>query len=319
MSGPGQREYAGWQRSCRSAMVPGRASNPGRGAGRAPCSRAWYRTSAVWHKISDDMAEVPYRTIDLAEPLETPGPNGRIGLVALATDLCAESDLRTMLPAGVELYTNRVANANPVTAENLRAMAPDIGRAAAGLVPDVTLDVMIYGCTSGTAVIGEEEVFRRMREARGPFPCTTPVTAAIAAIHACEARRISILTPYVESVNVELARYFSKRGLEVLGIAGFGIASDADMTRVSLESIYRAALAACADDAELLFISCTALRSAQVVNRIERVLDRPVISSNQALAWHSLELIGRTYAVNGYGRLFSRRMSAAVRAAVRAP
>jgi len=58
----------------------------------------------------------------------------------------------------------------------------------------------------------------------------------------------------------------------VPGIVGFGLASDADMTRVSLESIYHAALEVCADDAELLFISCTALRSAQVVDRIERVL-----------------------------------------------
>ena len=264
------------------------------------------------------MVKIPRRTVDLAEPLETPGPNGRIGLVALATDLCAESDLRTMLPAGVELYTNRVANANPVTEENLRAMAPDIGRAAAGIVPDVTLDVMIYGCTSGTVVIGEEEVFRRMREARGPFPSTTPVTAAMAAIQAFGARRISILTPYVESVNGELARFFSGRGLDVLGIAGFGLASDADMTRVSLESIYRAALEVCAGDAELLFISCTALRSAQVVDRIERVLDRPVVTSNQALAWHALELIGRAYAVNGYGRLFSRRMSAEPQSRIRA-
>ena len=258
-----------------------------------------------------DMAAVPVTTVGLAEPLETPGPGGRIGMVALATDLCTEADLRTMLPDGVELYTNRVANANPVTGENLRAMAPDIGRAAAGIVPDVSLDVMIYGCTSGTVVIGEEEVFRRMRESRGPFPCTTPVTAAMEAIHALGARRISILTPYLASVNGEVARYFAGRGLDVLGIAGFDLASDADMTRVSLESIYRAAVEVCADDAELLFISCTALRSAQVVDRIEQALDRPVVTSNQAMAWHCLELIGRPYEVRGYGRLFSRRMAAA--------
>ncbi len=315
---PGQRERAGLHRFFVSAMMPDRSPEPGRRNGPRP-SRTWYRGAVVWHRISGDMAEVPYRTVDLAEPLETPGPNGRIGLVALATDLCAESDLRTMLPAGVELYTNRVANANPVTEANLRAMAPDIGRAAAGIVPDVTLDVMIYGCTSGTVVIGEEEVFRRMREARGPFPCTTPVTAAMAAIHACGSRRVSVLTPYLESVNVELARFFSDQGLDVPGIAGFGLASDADMTRVSLESIYRAALDVCTDDAELLFISCTALRSAQVVDRIERVLGRPVVTSNQAMAWHALELIGRPYEVNGYGRLFSRRLSATTRSASRAP
>ena len=255
------------------------------------------------------MTNTPYpESVALTEPLETIGPDGRIGMVALATDLCTESDLRTMLPHGVELFTNRVANVNPTTEENLRAMAPDIGRAAAGIVPDVDLDVMIYGCTSGTVVIGEEEVFRRMREARGDYPCTTPITAAMAAIHTLGAHRVSILTPYLQSLNKEVARCFSDRGLDVLNIAGFNLASDADMTGVSLESIYRAGVEICRDDAELLFISCTALRSAQVVERIEQIIGRPVITSNQALAWHALELIGRPYTVNGYGKLFSHHL-----------
>jgi maleate isomerase len=248
------------------------------------------------------------RSIAPADPLEVIGPNGRIGLVALATDLCSESDLRSMLPAGVEIFTNRVANANPTTGENLRAMAPDIGRAAAGIVPDVDLDVMIYGCTSGTVVNGEEEVMGLMQEARGSFPCTTPVTAAMEAIQTFGARQISILTPYLQSLNTEVAKYFSGRGLDVLNIAGFDLASDADMTGVSLESIYRAAVEICDEDAELLFISCTALRSAQVAERIEQAIGRPVVTSNQALAWHALELIGKPYSVSGYGSLFSRHL-----------
>ena len=74
-------------------------------------------------------------------------------------------ELRTMLPFGVELYTNRVANVNPTTVENLRNMAPDIGRAASGIVPDVDLDVMIYGCTADDsgALCAE---FRRLRQKR---------------------------------------------------------------------------------------------------------------------------------------------------------
>lgn len=254
------------------------------------------------------MIEPAHQSVTLTDPLEVIGPEGRIGLVALATDLCSESDLRTMLPAGVEMFTNRVANTNPVTEENLRAMAPDIGRAAAGIVPDVDLDVMIYGCTSGTVVLGEQEVFHRLRAARGNYRCTTPITAVMAAFGALGAGRVSILTPYTSPLNVQVARHFTGRGLEVLNIAGFGLDGDAEMTGVSLESLYRAALEACHDEAELLFISCTALRAAQVVDRIEQACGRPVVTSNQALAWHALELIGKPYDVSGYGTLFSRRL-----------
>ena len=255
------------------------------------------------------MGELTLETVAVAEPLETLGPNGRIGLVALATDLCSENELRSMLPPGVELYTNRVANTNPTTVENLRAMLPDIGRAASGIVPDVDLDAMIYGCTSGTIVNGEQAIFDAIQSARGGYPCTTPITAAMAAIDSFGASRISVLTPYLKSVNAEVAAYFTQRGLHLLNIAGFDIASDADMSRVSAESIYRAARSSCRVEADLLFISCTALRAVGVVERLERDLGKPVVTSNQALVWHALELIGRPYAVRGYGSLFERRLS----------
>jgi maleate isomerase len=257
------------------------------------------------------MTKLVVETLSPAEPLEPLGPNGRVGLVALATDLCSEAELRGMFPAGVEMYTNRVLNANPTTLENLRKMAPDIGRAARGIVPDVDLDVMIYGCTSGTVAIGEREIFQSMKNARGDYPCTTPITAAMAAFATLGVKKISILTPYIRSVNTEMAAYFEGRGLDVLNIAGFELASDADMTAVSTESIYRAAIEICHPQSELLFISCTALRAAQVVERIEATLDKPVVTSNQALVWHALELIGKPYSVTGFGSLFSRSMRAA--------
>ena len=140
--------------------------------------------------------------------LEKIGPNGRIGLVSLATDVNIESDLRRMAPRGVEVFTNRVCNRNPLTAENLKAMAADITRAAGGILPGDSIDVLIYACTSGTVVIGESEVVRLLQAGRGDLPCTTPVTAAIAALNSFSARRISILTPYIEPLNQELVEFF---------------------------------------------------------------------------------------------------------------
>ncbi len=241
------------------------------------------------------------------EPPEHIGRNGRIGLVALATDLNSESDLRRMAPDGVEIFTNRVHNQNPTTVENLRAMAPDITRAAAGILPGVDIDLLIYACTSGTAVIGESEVMRLLRAGRNDrseLPCTTPVTAALAALAHLDARNISILTPYIKPVNRELVEFFQSRDIRVINIHGFGIADDTDMTGVTHDSIYDAALYACHADADLLFISCTALRSAQVVKKIESKIKKPVVTSNQAMMWHALKLLNRPFRVSGFGRLF---------------
>ena len=69
------------------------------------------------------------------------------------------------------------------------------------------------------------------------------------------------------------------------------------MTDVSHDSIFDAAMQACHPDADLLFISCTALRAAQVIHKIEAKINKPVISSNQALIWHALKLLQRPFQV----------------------
>lgn len=239
---------------------------------------------------------------------ETVAPNGRIGLVALATDLNSESDLRQMLPPGVDLYTNRVRNANPVTPANLHAMAPDISRAAQDLLPGDCIDVLVYGCTSGTAVIGETQVIRLLQAGRGQLPCTTPITAAGQALQTCSVQRLSILTPYTHTVNQAVAACFQARGFKIINIAGFGIENDKQMTAISADSIYQGALQTCHAQADALFISCTALRAAAVAARIETRLAKPVITSNQAIIWHTLELIGKPYQIKGFGQLFEHRL-----------
>lgn len=248
-----------------------------------------------------------YQTIALSEPQITIGANGRIGLVALATDLNSETDLRRMLPLGVEIFTNRVHNRNPLTRENLVAMAADITRAAAAILPGVAVDVLLYACTSGSAVIGEHEVARLLQAGRADLsavPCTNPVTAALAAFASFGARKISVLTPYVESVNRELVAGFQARGIEVINIDGFGVVDDTDMTGITHAAIQHAARTACHPAADLLFISCTALRAAQVVDQLETTLNKPVVTSNQAMVWHALKLINRPFAVRGFGHLF---------------
>lgn len=242
----------------------------------------------------------------LTVPLDAVGPDGRIGLIALATDLNSEAELRRMAPPGVELFTNRVRNVNPVTVPNLRAMAPDIGRAASGILPGFRLDALIFGCTTGTAAIGEAEVDRLIRAARPGLPVTNPIRALEAACRSLGVRRVSVLTPYIQAVNDALAGDLVRRGLDVVDITGFGLDSDEAMTGVPGDAILDAALEITAPDAEALFISCTALRVAHLIEPLEERLGRPVVASNQALLWHALRLIGNDRPLTGFGRLMTR-------------
>lgn len=232
------------------------------------------------------------------------GPLGRIGFVALANGYTAEHEVNRMLPDGFVLYITRVWSDNSVTLENLRRIKSDLTRAVEMILPQDELDVMVYSCTSGTVAIGEEAVARCIHAARPGIPVTNPVTAALAAFEALEVKRIALLTPYIFEVTAAMRDYFAGRGLEVVKTANFNIEFNSDIQRVSPDSIREAACSLDLGGVDALFVSCTALRTADVVDEIENTIGKPVVTSNQALAWHALRLAGYEDPVPGLGRLF---------------
>jgi len=233
-----------------------------------------------------------------------PAGAGAIGLVALATDHVCELDLRRIIPQDLlPLYVSRIAFAPEITIETLGAVRDGITEAAELILAGGRLDVLAYGCTSGTMVIGEDEVFARLRAARPGVACTTPPTAALAALRALGLRRIAVLTPYGEAVNRRVQSYFTERGLEIASFGAFNKETDAEIAAIAPASIVAAAQALDAPDVDGIFLSCTGMRGLAAVEPLEASLGKPVVTSNQAMAWHALRLAGHAGAVAGFGRL----------------
>ncbi|MEM7170366.1 MAG: aspartate/glutamate racemase family protein [Pseudomonadota bacterium] len=249
---------------------------------------------------ASDPVRVPYQ-LD-----EGPG-RYRLGLIVLASDNATEQDFMNMRPhRDVTIYTSRVRNVNPVTIENLTKMAPLLTESTASIAGDLRLDAVAYSCTSGTLAIGYDRVAETIHAARPGVPVITPMTAAIAAFEALKVKRVAVLTPYIDDINLPMAAYIREHGPEVVGFTAFQIEDDNDMARVPPEAIYQAGLQADRAEAEALFISCTALRAAEVVERLEQALGKPVVTSIQAMFWQSLRDAGCTDPVTGYGCLMEK-------------
>src|SRR5262249_34715957 len=153
------------------------------------------------------------------------------------------------------------------------------------------LDVVGYGCTSATVVMGEDAVFRRIRAARPGVSCTSPITAAIAAFNSLGVARIALLTPYRADLMRLVQSYLCASGLDVPVAATSDEPDENAVARISEASIYSAAVElGNHDNVDAVFISCTTLRAAGVVEKIERALNKPVTTSTHALAWHCLRL-----------------------------
>ncbi|HAI32712.1 MULTISPECIES: Asp/Glu racemase [Thalassospira] len=244
--------------------------------------------------------------VDLLYSPEPVGPAGRVGLITLATDFNSEDDLRAILPDDLRLFTTRIENANPVTVENLQAMAKDLPRAAKTLLPGYGVDVAIFGCTSGTAVTGSDKIAALINQGMPGTKVTNPLLASELALRAVGAQKIAILTPYLPDVTQSVADGFADKGFDVTRVMGFGLDNDFDMTALPPKAILEGALKVNTPDADAVFISCTAIRSAEIIAEAERLLEKPVITSNQALVWHALNLIEYKKPITGFGTLFDQ-------------
>ena len=60
------------------------------------------------------------------------------------------------------------------------------------------------------------------------------------------------------------------------------------------------------DNAEALFISCTALPALEIIQELENKIKKIVLSSNQTLIWNSIRSTGHTSSIEGYGELLKK-------------
>lgn len=230
----------------------------------------------------------------------------RVGLVVLATDHTTEPDFRRMVAGErIGIYAARIAYANPTTPENLRRMQPRLAEGAALILPDEPLDAICYSCTSASVVMGDAAIEDAIRAVKPGVPVITPPAAARRGLTALGARRIAVLTPYTEETSRPMAAYFAGHGFDIARFTCFGLDDDREMARIAPAALVRAAVEAMPADADALFISCTALRSAAVAAEIEAATGRPVVTSNQATAWTALRLCGDDRPRPEFGRLMT--------------
>jgi len=229
----------------------------------------------------------------------------KIGYVLLATEQTVQDDVIRLRPPGVGIHFTRAAIPDSITNESLSAQADLLADCASSLLPDGSLDVVCYACTSGSLVIGEDRVFAELNRGAPNAKATSLITGVIRALEILQARRIVIATPYLDEVNQREVDYLEQAGFEVISICGLNLEKDSDMVRVAPDYITEFALAQDHPDADAIFVSCGALRTLDVIGEIETRAGKPAICSNQAMIWDCLRLAGIDDRFEDYGRLLA--------------
>ncbi|MDB9825772.1 racemase [Candidatus Pelagibacter sp.] len=232
--------------------------------------------------------------------------NSRVGLITLATDLRMEKDFSLVVKdMDVDLFVNRIHCYLPLTSENLIKMSGTVTEVSKDILPNEKLDCVVYGCTSGTIAAGYETIKKKINLAKPDTKVTTPSTAAINALKKMNIKKIAIFTPYSKKLNDDVINYFKKENFEITSNSYFDIHNDLDIGKVDANYLYETLAKMNLENADALFVSCTALPALSIIDKLEKKLNKIVLSSNQVLIWDTLQAIGKNESIDGFGRLFS--------------
>lgn len=153
-----------------------------------------------------------------------------IGLVQLSTDHSLEMDWAKLIGSSALFFSTRVYYSSMMTKEALKEISKGITDAAGLIADGLPMDVMAFGCTSASMVIGSRKIEELLTVQRPGLPATNPWAAVKAAFRHLNAEKISVFSPYPTEVNYPLFRELLNDGFDVPAIGALRIKNDTDIT-----------------------------------------------------------------------------------------
>ena len=230
--------------------------------------------------------------------------SARVGLIIPSSNRMAEQEMVPAFPAGVQAHVTRLrmTGAHHLTTERL---LPRIEEAAGALI-DARCDVVAFHCTANSMEGGEDgerQILATLTRA-GATRATTTITAIQRAFDALGARRIVLVTPYTARTTQHEAEFLRRAGYDVLFAKGFALAGSDAYCATPAEFWRDRVIEARRGDADAYLVSCANISVFAVIEDLEGRLGRPIVTSNQAVIWDALRLIGWQGARGRPGGLF---------------
>ena len=232
----------------------------------------------------------------------------RLGVLVPAGNPTIEPELYRMAPPDVTLHFARLESVagDPGATDGMARRTlgyldalPAAIQSLAALRPGVV--VLAHTAVSYlTGFAGEPALLDRLAALSGARPLTA-ATAIVEALRHLGVRRIALATPYPDVIADAGRAWWTAAGLQIVAHRGLeGVTNIYDETE---ERAYGLGRAADTEAAEAIVISGTGLPTAGIVERLERDLGKPVVTSQTAMLWRALRMLGTMAVVAGHGTL----------------
>lgn len=242
--------------------------------------------------------------------------NKRVGLIIPSLNVIVEDDLRRELPADVGYHIGRLRlrkTHGRVTQAALLEAGQD-AVAQSSLLADAGMDAIAFNCTGASLSDGPQGARRLQDEisAMTKTPATTTILSVVRALRASGLRRIVHVCPFTAEFGADEAAFLRAEGFEIVESRGLNFTDARLAAKMSPQEIVEIAVGVDRPEADGLFLACANVRAMEATAELQRRLAKPVVTSNQAVIWDLLDMIGHAQA----GRLVAQRpMDAATRRA----
>ncbi len=243
------------------------------------------------------------------------GYRAKVGLVVVGPNLNPTPEICRMLPDYVQIRETRIHMDPVVNIEECSKLSSPLGEAtsllAEGMVSPIlgNRSAIAFACTAGSLVggAGWDKNECQAMEARGRgIPCTTTATAAEEAMRFMGFKKIVLAGPYIKEIDEKFRVFYENSGFKVLKVVGLGIEDLYEIGATTPSQAYQVAMQAVVPEADGIFITCTNFRCSDVIEDIEKDSGKPVVTSNQATAWHLMKMLGINDVMEGYGSLLRK-------------
>lgn len=229
----------------------------------------------------------------------------RIGVIVPVSNTNLEPDMVLMKPAGVSIHFNRAGGYD-------LDQVPDSAQMAK--FADATLEpvldsliaarphVILYGCTSATLTHGPDydDAFCRRIEKHSGIPGITAAGALHEALIDLGISTAAFASPYTEALNSEGAKFMAERNITICHTAYIGSdLGNYGQGELMPQEVFELGLRADHERADAIILSCTDMRSVEIISRLEATLNKPVVCSNQAMMYVACKKLGLSNTVPG--------------------
>ncbi|MCR6691234.1 MAG: aspartate/glutamate racemase family protein [archaeon YNP-LCB-003-016] len=229
----------------------------------------------------------------------------RIGLLVPSSNTTMELEFWRVLPKDFSIHTARL-KLRDVTVEGLELMESEIDDEALKLA-DADVDVILYGCTTGSLFrgVGHDKLIESRIERLTGKPAISTSGAVVSALRFLKAEKISVITPYIDELNILEERFLVGNGFKVMDLKSLNMIRNVDIGRVSSDAIMNLFSKLDYSSSDAIFISCTNMPTLNLIDKLEGVAGIPVLSSNSASMWAVLKRLNYGFGIKGYGRLLA--------------